>query len=80
MHSTERAFFLIERNVALHPLRTQPISRGFPLAPAPGEKTAFVFQPLSLNDERTLQFGLNEFQSTPSDIVGGALEFTAGLR
>jgi hypothetical protein len=38
----------------------QAVGRSLSLAPASGKKTAFVFQPLSLNDERTVQSSLNE--------------------
>ena len=38
MHSTERGFLLVERNVALHPFGMEAVSRGFPLAPAPARR------------------------------------------
>ena len=66
MHSTERGFLLVERNVALHPFGIEAVSSGFLLAPAPGEETAFVLQPFRLDDERAFQFGLNEFHQSSS--------------
>ena len=41
-------------------LGCEAVSRGFPLAPAPGEESAFVLQPLRLDNKRAFQFGLNE--------------------
>ena len=60
MHSTERGFLLVERNVALHPSWMEAVSSGFPLAPAPGEESAFVLQPLRLDNKRAFQLGLDE--------------------
>ena len=60
MHPAKRSFVFVERNVALDPFWTEAVGRGFPLTPASGEESTFVLQPLSLNDERTLQSGLNE--------------------
>ena len=60
MHPTKRGLVLVKRNIALDPFWMQAVSCGFSIAPAPGEESTFVFQPLRINNKRALQLGLSE--------------------
>jgi hypothetical protein len=55
MHPSHSSFEDIERDIALHQLRVQPMRFKFAPAPGPGKKTALVLQLLNVNDIRTLE-------------------------
>jgi hypothetical protein len=54
MHSPHGSYAGIERDVALHQLRVQPMRFKFPPAPGPGKKTTLVLTLFNVDDICTL--------------------------
>src|SRR3954465_13629423 len=55
MHSSQRAFFLVERNGALDERRVQAVRGQFAWRPTVGEKSALILEPPGLHDECSLK-------------------------
>lgn len=55
VHPAQSAFSLVERKIALHEPGVKPTCFKFALAPTSSKEAAFIFDPLWVDDERTLQ-------------------------
>jgi hypothetical protein len=63
VHAPKRTLFLVERDIALHPVGIQPENLALALAPASRKKATLVFQLLQFDNVSTLQVCLYEFQA-----------------
>jgi len=66
MHAPQRAFALIERNVALNHLRVQPVCFEFLSAKSASKKPALIFVFLQFDHECAGQFNLRKNQVSPT--------------
>lgn len=64
MHSSQRAFFSAERDIAFHHLSIKAVRREFPARPAAREESAFIFKPLRFDNERAAQISLGKNHSS----------------
>ena len=68
MHAAERAFALVESNVALHDAGIEAVRFEFMLTKGACKKTALVFPALGFQNERALQLCVRKDQTV---LLGG---------